>query len=191
MKLVTKGFILAVAALALSSCSTFKGFGGAKAPIVNGEGQDQAQTNAIGGQTAFDSESMGSDRTAGPNGMPATIHFGFDKFNLTSNEQSIASKNADYLLQNPNEHVMITGNTDPRGSQEYNFHLGQRRAEAVKSYLLAQGVPESQMCTVSYGELRPAATPAQFGGNWHKAYSMDRRSEIVYGQTCQGQGQNA
>lgn len=191
MKLVTKGLVLAVAAVALSSCSTFKGLGGAKAPIVNGDEQNQSQTHAIDGQASFDSEGVGSTQATGLNGIPTVIHFGFDKFSLNPSEQAVAQKSAEYLLQNPSSHVMITGNTDPRGSQEYNFHLGQRRAEAVKHYLLAQGVPESQMCTVSYGELRPAATPAQFGGNWHKAYAMDRRSEIVYGQTCRGQKPNA
>ena len=83
---------------------------------------------------------------------------------------------------------MLAGNTDPRGSQEYNFHLGQRRADAVKSYMLSQGVAGSQICTVSYGELRPAATPAQFGGDWKQAYAQDRRTEIFYGKECGGTG---
>ena len=189
MKFAVKLAVLATAGLALAGCSTFKGWGGAEAPVVNG--QDQTQTSAIEDNSGFDSESLASGQeSTGPGGMPNVIHFGFDKFSLSTKEQQVAQQNAQYLLQHPDVHVMIAGNTDPRGSQEYNFHLGERRAQAVQNYLQSQGVPASQLCTVSYGELRPAATPAQFGGNWHKAYALDRRSEIMYNQTCHGQELN-
>jgi len=89
---------------------------------------------------------------------------------------------------------MLAGNTDPLGSQEYNFHLGAKRAKAVYDYLLQQGVPASQMCMVSYGELRlspevdQAAISAAKGSLQAliSAYAPDRRTEINYNQTCQG-----
>lgn len=120
--------------------------------------------------------------------LPKIVTFGFDQFHLDAQVKSVADQNVKFLLAHNNIHVMLAGNTDPRGSQEYNFHLGQRRADAVKSYMLSQGVSASQICTVSYGELRPAATPAQFGGDWKKAYAQDRRTEIFYGKACGGTG---
>ena len=82
---------------------------------------------------------------------------------------------------------MLTGNTDPRGSSSYNLHLGQRRAAAVKAMLIKEGVPAAQICTVSYGALRPAATVNNASGNWEKAYKLDRRVEFIYGQRCDGE----
>lgn len=184
---------------ALAGCSAFDKNGpegGAQAPIVNGQSSTVKTSgvstssgiagNSIAGST-YSADSTGD----APEGIPNIIHFGFDKYSLGTKAQKFANQNAHYLLQHPDVHVMITGNTDPRGSQEYNFHLGQRRADAVQSYLLSQGVPASQMCTVSYGELRPAATPAQFSGDWRKAYTLDRRAVIVYGKTCEGQEHHA
>lgn len=120
--------------------------------------------------------------------LPNKVYFGFDQYNLTSDAIAILQQNAAVLLKNPQVDIMLAGNADPRGSEEYNFHLGMKRAKAVYSYLLQQGIPASQMCMVSYGELRPAATPAQFGGNWEKAYALDRRTDINYNETCQGAG---
>ena len=120
--------------------------------------------------------------------LPNKVFFGFNQYTLSSDAVAVLQQNAAVLLKNPQVNIMLAGNADPRGSEEYNFHLGMKRAKAVYSYFLQQGVPASQMCMVSYGELRPAATPAQFGGDWQKAYALDRRTEINYNQTCQGAG---
>lgn len=192
MKQIYRAVFLGIAVSALAGCSSFDANGptsGAQAPIVNGK--STTQTNAIGTQSGFSGQSIAGQNGSqgvGPGGMPTIVHFGFDSYSIKGTSEAVAKQNSDYLLQHPDVHVMITGNTDPRGSQEYNFHLGQRRADALKKYMLSQGVPAGQLCTLSYGELRPAATPAQYGGNWRKAYQMDRRAEVVYGKTCQGQG---
>lgn len=192
MKQIYKAVFIGIAVSALAGCSSFDANGpttGAQAPIVNGK--STTQTNGIGTQAGFSGQNVAGQNGSmgtGPNGMKTIVQFGFDSYSIKGDSKSIAKQNADYLLQHPNVHVMIAGNTDPRGSQEYNFHLGQRRADALKKYMLSQGVPAGQMCTLSYGELRPAATPAQYGGDWRKAYKMDRRAEVVYGKTCQGQG---
>ncbi len=122
--------------------------------------------------------------------LPNKVYFGFDQYNLTSDAISVLQQNAAVLLKNPQVSIMLAGNADPRGSEEYNFHLGMKRAKAVYDYFLQQGIPASQMCMVSYGELKPAAQPSDFGGNWQKAYALDRRTEINYNQTCQGAGAN-
>lgn len=120
--------------------------------------------------------------------LPNKVYFGFNQYNLTPDAVAVLQQNAVVLLKNPQVNVMLAGNADPRGSEEYNFHLGMKRAKAVYNYFLQQGVPATQMCMVSYGELRPAATPAQFGGDAKQAYALDRRTEINYNQTCQGAG---
>jgi peptidoglycan-associated lipoprotein len=71
--------------------------------------------------------------------------------------------------------VRLEGHADERGSREYNIGLGERRAQAVRRALLLQGVAESQLATVSYGEERPAAA-----GSGEDAYSQNRRVEIIY-----------
>jgi peptidoglycan-associated lipoprotein len=73
--------------------------------------------------------------------------------------------------------VRLEGHADERGSREYNIGLGERRAQAVRRALLLQGVGETQITTVSYGEERPAAA-----GNDEAAYGRNRRVEIGYGQ---------
>lgn len=197
--------VLGFSLISLASCaSTGAHKNNGAAPVVNG---DQSETNPVGSQGDISGADLtGSNGTStagnngamtGPGGMPATVNFGFDQFNLDSKAAGIVKQNGNYLLGHSNVHVMIAGNTDPRGSQDYNFHLGQRRSDAVKNALLAQGVSAGQLCTVSYGELRPVATPAQFNGDWHQAYAVDRRSDLMYGQTCgdqtqtQNQGQDA
>ena len=71
--------------------------------------------------------------------------------------------------------VRLEGNTDERGSAEYNVALGERRAQAVKRALLLQGATEGQLTTVSYGEERPVAE-----GHDETAWAQNRRVEIIY-----------
>ena len=122
----------------------------------------------------------------GVNSGKSVIYFGFAQYSLNADSKTAANQAIKYLLNHPDKTVLLAGNTDQRGSQEYNFHLGQKRANAVKQYFAAQGVPVTQICTVSYGELKPAASPAEFKGDWKKAYRLDRRVDIEYGKTCGG-----
>ena len=78
-------------------------------------------------------------------------------------------------MQHPEKHVAIEGNTDIRGSREYNIALGQRRANAVQNILRIQGVQASQIRTVSYGAEKPIAY-----GNTEAAYSLNRRDDLRY-----------
>ena len=71
--------------------------------------------------------------------------------------------------------VRLEGHADERGSREYNIGLGERRGQAVRRALALQGVAETQLSTVSYGEERPAAA-----GSDDQAYGLNRRVEIVY-----------
>jgi len=104
-----------------------------------------------------------------------SFYFAFDRYNVNSKDYAIIRAHAQYLLQHPEKHVVIEGNTDVRGSREYNIALGQRRANAVKSMLRMQGVPKKQVRTVSYGAEKPIAY-----GDTETAYSLNRRDDLRY-----------
>lgn len=185
---------LSATMLALTACSSATKPGGSGDHWWSRGGSNNGdQVNGIANSAQFNGQNTYPGLTAAERAavapLPKKVYFGFDKYNLNGQAVNVANQNAQVLLQNPSLKVLLAGNTDPRGSQDYNFHLGQRRANAVKDYFMQQGVSASQICTVSYGELKPAASPAQFGGNVEKAYALDRRTEIVYGQTCQGGSQ--
>jgi len=105
-----------------------------------------------------------------------TIYFAFDSFALTGESKSILKKSAEWLKANSEKNVQIEGHTDERGTTEYNLALGDRRAGAVKDYLISQGVPAAQVSTISYGEERPSSQ-----GSDESAWSQNRRAEFVSG----------
>ena len=98
------------------------------------------------------------------------IYFDFDKSNLKPEAQRTLKKKAEFLRVNPSFRVLIAGNCDNRGTEEYNLALGERRADSAKKYLMALGISGDRIKTISYGELRPA-DPA----NNEKAWALNRR----------------
>ncbi len=105
------------------------------------------------------------------------IYFDYDRAEIKPEYVSVVAAHARFLNGNAARRVRLEGHADERGSREYNIGLGERRAQAVRRALLLQGVTETQITTVSYGEERPAAA-----GNDETAYSRNRRVEIGYGQ---------
>jgi OmpA-OmpF porin, OOP family len=87
-----------------------------------------------------------------------TIYFDFDKYNVKPEFKDTVKKNADYFKANMNQNVLITGNCDERGTNEYNMALGQRRADSAAKALTAAGVNAKRIKTVSYGEEKPVCT---------------------------------
>ena len=106
-----------------------------------------------------------------------SIYFEFDSYTLDPKYASTISAHASYLksFQRQKASVIIQGNTDDRGTAEYNIALGQKRSEAVKKALIAQGVSESQVEAVSFGKEKPA-NPAQT----EEAFKENRRADFVY-----------
>jgi len=86
------------------------------------------------------------------------IHFDFNKYDIKPEYQNQLKKIADYLLQHPKIKLIIEGHCDERGTNEYNLALGDKRANAVKDFLVSAGVPSERIETVSYGEERPICT---------------------------------
>jgi peptidoglycan-associated lipoprotein len=103
------------------------------------------------------------------------VYFDYDKSDIKSESNAIITAHAKYLASNPSLKVRLEGHTDERGSREYNIALGERRAQAVRRALQLQGVGDSQITTLSYGEERPAEQ-----GSDEAAYSKNRRVELAY-----------
>ncbi len=82
-------------------------------------------------------------------------HFDFDKAVIKKEDFAALRNMAQWLIKHPRVHVRIEGNCDERGTQEYNIALGWRRANVVKNYFTAIGVPENQISMVSYGKDNP------------------------------------
>jgi len=98
------------------------------------------------------------------------VFFDFDSSTLTGKAQETLDKQAAWLSRQPSATILIEGHCDERGTREYNLALGERRATAVKDYLISKGVAASRVKTISYGKERPAV----LGSNeW--AWSQNRR----------------
>ncbi|MBX7146237.1 MAG: peptidoglycan-associated lipoprotein Pal [Alphaproteobacteria bacterium] len=102
------------------------------------------------------------------------VFFEVDRYDLTSEAQAQLQRQAAWLQQYPANKVIIEGHCDERGTREYNLALGERRATAVKNYLVALGISDARLQTVSYGKERPEAT-----GSDESAWSQNRRSVMV------------
>jgi peptidoglycan-associated lipoprotein len=104
------------------------------------------------------------------------IFFESDSSELTSTAQATLDKQARWLQQYSQYSIAVEGHADERGTREYNFALGARRAEAAKSYLAARGIPASRLRTISYGKERPVAVC-----NDISCWSQNRRAVTVLG----------
>lgn len=103
------------------------------------------------------------------------VYFDFDKSNIKPEFLDLLTAHAKYLVANPNQKVRIEGYTDERGTWEYNIALGDRRAQAVRRFLLFQGVNPDQLSTVSYGEAHAVCSDHN-----EACWSQNRRAVLVY-----------
>lgn len=106
------------------------------------------------------------------NSADTVFYFAFDKAVLSDDSRAALIENAQFLMSNPRS-VRLEGHADERGTREYNMALGERRANAVKDFMILQGVSGSMIEVVSYGEERAAS----FGSN-AAAWGMNRRVEL-------------
>ena len=104
----------------------------------------------------------------------APVFFGYDNYSLSSSARSTLQANVAWLKENPTVIVQVEGHCDERGSIEYNLALGEKRANAVKSYLQQLGIDSSRLSVISYGEERPLDP-----GSNDAAWAKNRRGEFV------------
>jgi peptidoglycan-associated lipoprotein len=104
-----------------------------------------------------------------------SIFYDLDKYDVRDEYRALVEAHAKYLRDNPSARMLVQGNTDERGSREYNVGLGQRRSDGVKRMLTLLGARENQVESVSLGEEKP-----QNDGHNEAAWSKNRRSDILY-----------
>ncbi len=121
-------------------------------------------TTAIPGSMADFLARAGSDR----------VFFALDRYDLDSDARLTLDRQAAWLRQYPAVRATIEGHADERGTREYNLALGERRANAARNYLAAQGVAASRMTVISYGKERPAVE-----GSNEEAWAQNRRAVTV------------
>lgn len=103
-----------------------------------------------------------------------TVHFALNQYNIEENDKGTLSKQAAWLTRYPSVRLTVEGHADERGTREYNLALGARRANAVKEFLVAQGVAAGRLETVSYGKERPICTESN-----EDCWSQNRRGVSV------------
>jgi peptidoglycan-associated lipoprotein len=135
----------------------------ARAPSREAQPAPAASTNTAGTATG---------NVAAP--QKRSVYFDYDSNVVKDEYTPVVRTNAQYLAKRTGR-VTVEGNTDERGSREYNLALGQRRADAVKQRLTLLGVPAQQIETVSFGEEKPRADAHE-----EQAYVENRRADIVY-----------
>jgi peptidoglycan-associated lipoprotein len=184
-KLNRQILVLLVSALVIAGCKS-------KPPKVDAPVATNTPTTSTQGPTttgippSTGSQNSGSVATVniapqttggalGPAGALRIIYFDYDSSDVRNEFIDVIATHGRFLAGNATVRVRLEGHSDERGSREYNIALGERRAQTVKKALALQGVQESQIATVSYGEERPAAA-----GSDDNAWSKNRRVEIVY-----------
>ena len=170
--------VLAVAflALGLAACTKPKQTKPSGAPPATAEAGG-ASTSGVGEAATGSKPLTAQQQALAALRTKNIVYFDYNSSEIPQEYLAVVSANAAYLVKYPTARLRLEGNTDERGSREYNIGLGERRAQTVRRAMLAKGVAEGQMTTVSYGEERPAVP-----GHDEAAYAQNRRVELVYAQ---------
>lgn len=168
---------LLFAALALTACETALGDKGA----VTGSGAADAKKSTVevtpapqvAARTLPEAPQPGSQEDLVVN-VGDRVYFDFDKYDLRENARETLEKQATWLQRNSSVTATIEGHTDERGTRDYNLALGERRASAVRDYLVALGVDSNRLKTLSYGKERPVNANSD-----REAWSKNRRGVII------------
>ncbi|MCL1979863.1 MAG: peptidoglycan-associated lipoprotein Pal [Proteobacteria bacterium] len=133
----------------------------------------QGGTEGAGATESLESPDTGimEGRTSGP---MVPVYFEFDSSKIAGDQVKRIETNADFLKNNPDINIRIEGNCDPRGTQEYNLALGERRAQSAKAYLLSLGVKANRLTTISFGEEK-----LLLFGHDEISYAQNRRDDFV------------
>jgi peptidoglycan-associated lipoprotein len=145
-------------------------------------GSSSSATGSTAATTASESATAPSSTTSATQMSDAeklaqvgnTVYFGFDSAELSGKAQTTLDRQAAFLNVNPALVVIVEGHADERGTREYNLALGDRRATAVRDYLLAKGLNSARIRTVSYGKERPAVS-----GSNEDSWEKNRRAATV------------
>jgi peptidoglycan-associated lipoprotein len=158
--------ILAIVAATFlfAACETASEVGGDSASTSSVSSASSASSSAAAAKTEADKLAE----------VGNTVYFDFDSSELSENAQMTLNRQAAFLNVNPTLVIVVEGHADERGTREYNLALGDRRATAVRDYLLAKGLNSARVRTVSYGKERPAVE-----GSTEAAWEKNRRAATV------------
>lgn len=172
-----RAVVLILGLLSVAGCST-TGSGAAVGEGSAGKVSDASgvASTGLGSDTGFadGAEGRGSRANAMKVG-DQTYYFAFNESAIRADDRPSIEVQARYLAAHSSAKVLLEGNTDPRGSREYNVALGERRANAVADVLMELGVQKSQIRVVSYGAEKLASQ-----GTTDEDYQRDRRTHLVY-----------
>jgi peptidoglycan-associated lipoprotein len=181
--------LLAAGAALLTACETASEIDAIASGASGSSATTSTASSASSGSSDSSSSSSSSTSSSGASSDSATTYsydtdpktalikvgdrvlFGYDSSELDDDDRSVLDNQAKFLNQNPSLKVTIEGHCDERGTREYNLALGEKRASAVKDYLISVGINSERVSVVSYGKERP-----QVLGSNKAAWSMNRRS---------------
>lgn len=161
-----KYLITLVAGLALAGCASHGSHNeaAAPAPVDTTMNSNASQSNELGAEAALEAELAHNNK----------VYFTFDSSDIDTAGTATIQNFAKFLVAHPTAKIHLAGNTDERGSREYNLGLGERRDNAVASALQAQGVSKDQISATSYGKERPVCHEHS-EDCWH----LNRRVDIT------------
>ena len=172
---ILKGLLIAVPVMTLAACSSSSN--------VDEGAVQQEQTNQVEQTENVQVETIAREKTAEEKlrekyealRQEQIIYFDFDKATVSRQYAELLQAHADLLVNNSSVKVLIEGHADERGTPEYNIALGERRGDAVATYLQSLGVSASQISVVSYGEEKPLVK-----SRTEEAFAKNRRAVLVY-----------
>ena len=156
-KILKNGFLILVACLVLTACTTKK-----------------TSTSSISGQMQGDTYTGTDTVKELASGVPDRVFFATNETVLTTASRETLRKQATWLRKNSDINVVLEGHADERGTREYNLALGERRANSAKDYLMTYGISSDRISVLSYGKERPVDS-----GSSPLAWSKNRRSVTV------------
>lgn len=160
MSIIRKALLAAsvTAAFALAGCSSV--------PL---------DESAKEGTTLGDATQAGQEDASSASLRQNSVYFDFDSYTVKPEYLPVIERHARNMVAQPASNVQIQGNTDSRGSREYNLALGQKRSEAVKQRMQLFGVPASRIEAVSFGSEKPVAH-----GENEESWAQNRRADVIY-----------
>lgn len=172
MKKLVIPAILALLVVGCSSTPDAPEQNGAPVESRSGSGSDVATVTAGG----MDARALPPELTDPKSILSKrSIYFDYDKFDVRSEYKDLVTSHARFLAKNPQFKMLVQGNTDERGSREYNLALGQKRADAIKKMLTLLGASDAQVESVSLGEEKPKNE-----GQSDEAWAENRRGDMLY-----------
>ncbi len=170
--MLKKFFITTILIIFVSACATKP----KDSADTSGSGATASDNNTVEGTI---SETAGSGIVSGSQedlivNVGDRVFFGYDSSDLDSDALELLQDQVAWLKQHGNVTVTVEGHCDERGTREYNLALGEKRAQAVKNYLVGLGIDPDRVSTISYGKERPAVVGSNDG-----AWAQNRRSVTI------------